>query len=134
MAELMAPISWGELFDKISILEIKAERIGHPAQVTNVLMELAALRELAAVVQDKNPELIQLATVLKHINTSIWETEDALRECEQRGEFNSYFINLARNAYLYNDQRFSVKQDINRICQSDVIEEKFYTHYTNGKI
>jgi hypothetical protein len=123
---LLAPISVGELYDKISILEIKAELIVDPAQRANVLHELAALdavrrRDVATL-----PELEALASELKVVNRRLWDTEDALRGHEREARFDAGFIELARRVYRENDRRAALKRRLNELTGSEIVEEKSY--------
>ena len=123
---LLVPISVGELLDKISILEIKAEALSDPAKQANVRRELAALeavrgREIAAL-----PELAALYGELKSANQALWRIEDEIRECERDGQFDQRFIELARSVYRTNDRRAVVKRRINELTGSELVEEKSY--------
>ena len=123
---LLVPISVGELFDKISILEIKAAAISDPAKHRNVMRELAALeavrrREIAAM-----PELAALYAELKSANRALWQIEDEIRERERAALFDEGFVELARNVYRTNDQRAILKRRINELTGSDLVEEKSY--------
>lgn len=120
---LLAPVSWGELIDKISILEIKAARIRDAAKLANVRRELAAL----AAVRDAHgtaPE--PLARALRRTNEELWDIEDRIRECEERGDFGPIFIDLARSVYKTNDRRALLKRQINDAMGSELVEEKSY--------
>jgi uncharacterized protein DUF6165 len=123
---LLVPISVGELLDKISILEIKAEAIIDPAKQANVMRELAALdavrrREVAAL-----PELAVLCAELKAANRALWQIEDEIRERERAGLFDDGFIELARGVYRTNDRRAVLKRRINELTRSEIVEEKSY--------
>ena len=123
---LLVPISVGELFDKISILEIKAEAIADPAQHANVMRELAALdavrgREIVAA-----PELEALYAELQSVNRALWRIEDDIRAVERAGQFDDRFIELARSVYRTNDRRAVVKRRINELTGSEIVEEKSY--------
>jgi hypothetical protein len=123
---LLVPISVGELFDKISILEIKAEAIADPVQHANVMRELAALdavraREIAAA-----PELEALYAELQSVNRALWRIEDDLRAVERAGQFDDRFIELARSVYRNNDRRALLKRRINQLTGSEIVEEKSY--------
>jgi hypothetical protein len=123
---LLAPISVGELLDKISILELKAEAITDSAKRSNVMHELALLdavrgREVAAA-----PELAALYAELKSVNRALWQTEDELREHERGGQFDGRFIDLARSVYRDNDRRAALKRRINQLTGSEIVEEKSY--------
>jgi len=123
---LLAPISVGELLDKISILEIKAEALADPAKQANVMRELAALdalrgREVAAM-----PELDALFAQLQAVNRALWRIEDDIRAIERTGQFDEHFIELARSVYRTNDLRALVKRRINELTGSEIVEEKSY--------
>ena len=94
MRDILVPVSIGELIDKITILEIKSERIKNPAQLANIERELAALRS-AAHALDRSA-LAQPAAALKNINAQLWSVEDDIRECEARSDFGAQFVALAR--------------------------------------
>jgi hypothetical protein len=123
---LLAPISVGELLDKISILEIKAEAIDDPAKQANVLRELDALdavrlREVAVA-----PELEVLNAELRAVNRILWRIEDDIRAVERAGLFDERFIELARGVYRHNDRRAVLKRRINDLTGSEIVEEKSY--------
>lgn len=125
----MAPLSWGELIDKITILEIKSERIASPAALSNVHKELAFLLQIVAT------EGAEAATAaprqeLRSVNEALWEVEDRIREKEAAGDFDAIFIELARSVYRLNDRRAKLKRDINTIMKSDIVEEKSYKDWT----
>jgi Family of unknown function (DUF6165) len=125
-APILAPISIGELIDKITILEIKAERMADQQKLRNVAAELALLRVLTTKGGLDAPEMTPYSQELKAINGELWDIEDAIRECEERGDFGARFVELARSVYRTNDQRARVKQRINAAFGSSVIEEKSY--------
>jgi hypothetical protein len=122
------PISWGELLDKISILEIKAARLSEEAARANVEKELAMLRQIAEPVR-AHPHTGPLIARLKAINETLWEVEDQIREHEARGDFGEGFIALARAVYRRNDERGAVKRELNLMLGSALIEEKSYKPY-----
>lgn len=126
---VLVPVSWGEVIDKITILEIKAERLSDPAKLANVRRELDAL----AAVRDRefpgHAGLAALAGELKTINESLWEIEDEIRDCERAQDFGETFIRLARSVYVTNDRRATVKRRINDLLGSDLVEEKSYAAY-----
>jgi Family of unknown function (DUF6165) len=129
MAAITVPVAPGEVLDKISILEIKAERLGDPGARRNVARELDLLnaafdRKIGAVVG-----LDELRVALKRINEALWTIEDEIRLCERRGEFGPRFVALARAVYRTNDQRAGLKREINTLLGSALIEEKSYTAY-----
>lgn len=123
---ILVEISAGELLDKISILEIKAERIANPAKRANVLQELAVLRHARERVFPVIEPLAKLATSLRQINEQLWEVEDALRRHECQGDFGKRFVELARSVYRLNDQRADLKRQINDLAGSRLREEKSY--------
>ena len=133
---LLAPVSPGELLDKLSILDIKLARITDPGQLANVEHEHRALTERwqAFLTAEQAPEfdhdrLNALQQRLSTINQALWTVEDDLRECERRQAFDAQFIDLARSVYRHNDQRAEVKKQINLLLGSDLIEEKSYAQY-----
>jgi hypothetical protein len=124
--QIHAPIGIGELIDKITILEIKSERIADANKLRNVTAELAALRELQRDAGLDTPGMRPYSRELKSLNAALWEIEDAIRELEARGDFGARFIELARGVYQNNDRRAQVKQRINLAFGSAIIEEKSY--------
>jgi len=118
-----APVSIGELVDKITILEIKSERIADPAKLANVARELTLLRATLGRVIDDAPDAIH---DLRKVNSALWDVEDDLRDLEAKGEFGDTFVELARSVYRLNDRRAALKRDINQACGSDLVEEKSY--------
>lgn len=123
---LLAPISVGELYDKIAILEIKAALLFDPAQRANVWRELAALQAVRDRQVSPSPELEGLCTELKAVNRRLWDIEDALRRHERDGRFDARFIELARGVYRENDRRAALKRHINQLTGSEIVEEKSY--------
>ena len=121
----LVPISWGELLDKISILEIKRERIGDAAALANVLNELRLLERAAEPVAGA-AAIVALRARLKSVNERLWEIEDGIREKEREGDFGEAFVALARSVYQRNDERAAIKREINLLLGSDLIEEKSY--------
>jgi len=121
---LLAPISVGELIDKITILEIKEARITDESKRINVEKELETLRsiEVSNIPTD-------LVDKLRIVNDRLWVIEDAIREKERMNEFDSEFIELARSVYFTNDRRGEIKREINEVCGSDLVEEKDYCRY-----
>lgn len=124
---LLAPISAGELIDKITILRIKAERIAAEKQ-PNVRHELRLLEDLAAR-ELAGVNLDALTAELTAINAGLWDIEDGKRDCERRGDFGPAFVALARSVYIENDRRAAVKRRINEAAGSDIVEEKSYAPY-----
>ena len=121
-----APISIGELVDKITILEIKKNKLQN-SKLENVLKELSFLRKL----MEKNQIEItdDLFTQLKEINLTLWNIEDQIIIKEKNKEFDNTFIELARSVYFKNDKRAEIKKSINRLSNSEITEEKFYSEY-----
>ena len=122
------PTSWGELIDKITILEIKVARLEDESAQTNAARELSLLGEIAGPVL-AGAETAALAVRLKQLNESLWEIEDRIRDHERLGNFDSDFIALARSVYKNNDARGAVKRAINLALGSALIEEKSYKPY-----
>jgi len=129
MSLLKVPVSYGEVLDKITILEIKSERIADEAKLKNIHRELDELNRTWAESGLDHPELPRLKNSLKAVNEALWEIEDAIRVKESRREFDEEFIRLARSVYVENDQRAAVKKDINVLLGSDLVEEKSYKNY-----
>ena len=129
MTEIRVPISPGELIDKITILQIKSERITDPLKVANVRNELALLeatwRESAFATTDVDVEWASL----RRINEKLWDVEDLLRDKERNRTFDQEFIDLARAVYFTNDERAAVKREINTKLGSKIVEEKSYAKY-----
>ncbi len=122
-------ISPGELIDKITILEIKLERMDDAAKRANVRTELDVLVAARDETLPTTPELTALTADLKVINGRLWEIEDAIRDCERAGDFGPRFVDLARSVYHSNDHRAAVKRAINELLGSHLIEEKSYAAY-----
>jgi len=123
------PVSWGEVIDKITILEIKLDQIKDPAARANVEAEERALHKICEAELPDLAVLPSLRTKLKGINQVLWDIEDQIREKERRGEFDADFITLARTIYQTNDKRAAVKREINRVLGSELTEEKSYAPY-----
>jgi hypothetical protein len=119
------PVSWGELLDKISILEIKRERIVRADARANVMNEHRLLSEFGDLAL-RSDGVAPLYATLKAVNEDLWEIEDAIREQEAAGTFGAEFISLARAVYHRNDERAAIKRAINEVMGSDLIEEKSY--------
>jgi hypothetical protein len=127
--QIRAPVSIGELIDKITILEIKSERITDGDKLRNVKTELAILDELRRNAGLDTPEMAPFARELKSLNAALWDIEDDIRELEQRKEFGPRFVELARSVYQTNDRRARVKHRINVAFGSEIVEEKSYKDY-----
>ncbi|KAG1256882.1 hypothetical protein G6F68_009565 [Rhizopus microsporus] len=123
---ILTPVSIGELIDKITILEIKAERIGDAAKLANVRTELDGLLPLLQQQLQAQPALAALKQQLKVINERMWDIQDQLRDKEAAQVFDDAFIQLARGVYGTNGERVQVKNEINRVAGSALVEEKQY--------
>lgn len=126
---VLVPTSWGEVIDKITILEIKAERLTDAAKLANVTKErdeLVAVREAHFA---GHAGLAALAAELKAINEKLWVIEDDIRDCERAKDFGAKFVELARAVYFTNDERAAVKRKINDLLGSALVEEKSYAPY-----
>ena len=122
-------ISIGEFFDKITILEIKHERIKDEAKLNNIKNELEMLNALLDTLPFSRTDVADEVAELKAINEKLWVIEDDIREKESAKEFDQAFIELARSVYFTNDKRSDVKRAINLKLGSDLIEEKSYEEY-----
>lgn len=127
--ELHVPVSAGELFDKVTILEIKAERITDAGKLANVRAELAKLQLVRWNTAPETPALAALIAELKAVNAELWDIEDAIRDCERGGDFGADFVALARRVYRTNDRRAAIKRRINELLGSELFEEKSYAAY-----
>ena len=125
-APLQIPAAVGELFDKIAILEIKAERIPETGKRANVERELALLRGLRQSRGLSGAGLDRLTAELKRTNAALWDIEDAIRRCERQGDFGPAFVELARSVYKENDKRSELKREINTLFASAIVEEKYF--------
>lgn len=121
------PVSWGELLDKITILEIKRTRIADPVAHAHVVTECDLLRGIGADAMDRK-DIAGLLAALKAVNEDLWEIEDAIRAEEARSAFGDRFVDLARSVYRKNDERAALKRAINDRLGSALIEEKCYAH------
>ena len=126
LSSILAPISLGELIDKITILEIKQIHMTG-MKLKNVDKELNLLKK---ILQDKNLEInIDLINCLKEVNNKLWKIEDSIRIKERDQKFDKEFIELARSVYKENDKRASIKKEINQKYNSELVEEKSYNKY-----
>ena len=123
------PISLGELLDKISILEIKNKKILDESKILNIKKELNGLKKVLDELNINLSETNSLYNKLYKINLTLWEIEDSIRVLEKNEDFGEKFIELARAVYKTNDQRFEVKNDINKLFNSEYVEEKSYEDY-----
>lgn len=119
----------GELIDKITILEIKSERIKDEQKLANVRVELGILSDCLAQNIAPSAELTSLHKQLREVNEKLWVIEDDIRDCERAKDFGPIFIELARAVYFTNDKRAALKREINLLVSSEIIEEKSYAPY-----
>lgn len=123
------PISWGELLDKITILQIKLENLTSKDALKNVERESKQLQTIFIQYCPETIEVKQLEAELKKINQQLWDIEDKIRDKERNKSFDDEFTQLARNVYITNDERSRVKRKINDIFGSELVEEKSYAVY-----
>jgi hypothetical protein len=116
----------GELIDKITILEIKAERSRDEEKLRNVGKELAALLKARERTILPSETLVALTVELRTVNETLWDIEDDIRVCEREGDFGPKFVELARSVYKSNDHRAALKRKINELLGSVIVEEKSY--------
>ncbi|MFN2286818.1 MAG: DUF6165 family protein [Chromatocurvus sp.] len=128
---ITVPVSFGEVLDKITILEIKSERIADPAKLANVRRELEALNATWDEAVPDGSAIAELRLQLKAVNESLWVIEDDIRDQEAAQAFGPRFIELARAVYVTNDQRAKLKKNINLALGSRFVEEKSYQDYTS---
>lgn len=126
---VLVEVSWGEMLDKVTILQIKAERIQDPAKVANVNREFEALAAHYREALDRIPTIQADIQALKGINEELWEIEDEIRDCERQKDFGDRFVALARAVYFTNDRRAAVKRQLNDALGSGIVEEKSYQAY-----
>ncbi|MCI0429427.1 MAG: DUF6165 family protein [Rhodospirillales bacterium] len=126
---ISVPISVGEFIDKLTILEIKSERITDPAKRRNVALELEVLKRLWHASGYAEAAIAQERTRLKALNGQLWEVEDLIRDKERESDFDHEFIALARSVYRLNDERAETKRAINLKLGSAFVEEKSYSSY-----
>jgi hypothetical protein len=126
---ILVEIAAGELIDKMTILEIKLDRIGEAGKRANVRREYEHLRDAYAAHVPPSAELADLTIALKQVNLELWHIEDDIRERERAKDFGPEFIALARSVYQTNDRRAALKREINLLLQSPIVEEKSYAAY-----
>ncbi|KPQ01941.1 DUF6165 family protein [Marinobacter sp. HL-58] len=131
MADVIkVPVSFGEVLDKITILEIKSERIADPEKVKNVRLELDELNATWNEAVRDQAAIAGLRKQLKEVNEALWEIEDDIRDQEAAQDFGPRFIELARAVYVTNDKRAAIKKEVNLALGSRFVEEKSYQDYT----
>lgn len=126
---ILVPIAPGELLDKITILEIKLERIEDAEKRANVAREFEALDAVRKEMLPESAALAALYADLKAVNEALWVIEDDIRDCEFAGDFGAKFVELARSVYRTNDRRAALKKEINLLLGSALVEEKSYKDY-----
>ena len=122
-------VPYGELFDKISILEIKQSKVVNADQRINIENELNVLNRVRATIVPDNFKIDDLIEGLTDVNKRLWNIEDQLRDCERRQDFSETFIELARSVYWLNDRRAELKRELNSRLGSELVEEKIYNEY-----
>ena len=132
MAELLVPISPGELIDKITILEIKSQRMTDAAKLHNVRTELTLLSETWQASPFSATDISAEWAGLRDVNAKLWDIEDRIRDKERDGLFDVEFVELARAVYFTNDDRAAIKKQINTKLGSALVEEKSYAEYKRG--
>jgi hypothetical protein len=132
MSEILVPVSFGELLDKIAILQIKSERIGDPSKLANVRHELSSLEQTWMAHPAAGGDIAKLRAALKAVNERLWVIEDDIRIKEKAQAFDQEFIRLARAVYFENDERARIKREINLALGSTYVEEKSYQDYRSG--
>jgi len=128
-SHIQVPCSPGELLDKLTILEIKSERISDEKKLINVQTELLLLAQIRDQFIPTTDELEELFNELKAVNETLWDIEDDIRLCEKQNDFSSRFVELARSVYQTNDKRADLKKQINLLLNSTLVEEKSYQPY-----
>jgi hypothetical protein len=129
MSQISVPISYGELIDKITILEIKSERMTDANKVANVRVELDLLDETWRAAAAARIDIADERAALRAVNEALWDIEDHIRLKEKAKAFDAEFIELARSVYIRNDERAKVKRAINEKLGSTLVEEKSYQDY-----
>ena len=126
---MQVEISIGELFDKLTILEIKIDKINDPAKLENITKEWSALNDKSVNVLSifADSDLFKKIDQLKTVNEELWWVEDNIRENEKQQIFDKEFVELARSVYKLNDERSEIKRQINLLTKSNIIEEKSYS-------
>ena len=133
MSEILVPVSFGELLDKIAILQIKSERMTDAAKLANVRNELSALDATWGAHPASTQDIDALRADLKAVNERLWVIEDDIRLQEKAQAFDAEFVRLARAVYFENDIRARIKKDINLALGSSYVEEKSYQDYGTGQ-
>ena len=129
MSLVSTPMSVGELLDKITILEIKSEKITDEAKLKNINYELELLTKTWLETGLRSGKTDELKQALKDVNLKLWQIEDDIRIYEKNRSFGDEFVQLARSVYYQNDDRAAIKKEINLLTGSDLVEEKSYESY-----
>ncbi len=129
MSKILTEISAGELLDKLSILEIKLNKIKNPSFLQEVKREYDILNKTKNNNISSSDKIDILYKNLKKINEKLWKIENEIRLCEKNSDFNDKFVQLARNVYFENDKRAKIKLEINKVLGSNIKEVKQYTEY-----
>tara|TARA_Y100001954_G_C15803365_1_gene601337 strand:- start:1929 stop:2318 length:390 start_codon:yes stop_codon:yes gene_type:complete len=124
------PVSFGELIDKLTILEIKKSKITNKEKLKKIQLEYELLNKKYQTILNDRKELQVFYEALLKVNNKLWEIEDKIRIFENNKEFNDEFIDLARSVYKSNDERFAIKNDINKTFDSEIQEQKEYENYS----
>ena len=127
--KILSEISPGELLDKISILEIKMEKVKDKNSLEEIKKEYKILKEIQTSSIETAGKIKDLFQSVKNVNVKLWNTEDKLRICEKNKDFDKNFIELARGVYFANDERAELKSKINKILKSNIREIKQYDNY-----
>jgi hypothetical protein len=127
--QLKIPVAPGELLDKLTILDIKLERITDSDKLANVRREHELLTRSWQDSGLETSEIVQLRSALLAVNQRLWQIEDDIRDCERAGDFGAHFVALARSVYRENDERAAIKKRINLALGSEIVEEKSYAEY-----
>ena len=128
---IQATISYGEFLDKLTILEIKNERITDKSKLENIQTELNLVKQLWQDSPASKIDITSELAALKAVNEKLWKIEDDIRDKERQQSFDQGFIDLARSVYFENDDRANIKREINLKLGSDLVEEKSYADYKN---
>jgi hypothetical protein len=129
MNTISVPVSFGELIDKLTILEIKDARIGDAARRANVRTELDLLASTWEAAPASRTDIAAERARLRAVNEALWDIEDHIRLKEKARAFDAEFIELARSVYIRNDERAAIKREINQKLGSTLVEEKSYQEY-----
>jgi hypothetical protein len=130
MSQILVPVAFGEVIDKITILEIKSERIRDAEKLANVRVELDLLNETWYANPLSRIDIAAERAALRSVNEALWDIEDDIRRKEKAKAFDDEFVELARAVYIRNDERAAIKKAINLKLGSTLVEEKSYEDYS----